>query len=82
MGHQEVTEHEVRALLADLFHPLFPVFRHGNAGAKMSQQRVREVAAIGMILDDQDGHALQGHEPGYPGWPARVTFPDMSSIWW
>jgi hypothetical protein len=45
---------------------LFPVFRHGNPGAQMSQQRVREVAAIGMVLDNQDGHALQGHEVRLP----------------
>ena len=27
---------------------------------------MREMAAIGMVLDDQDGHALQGHEVRLP----------------
>ena len=60
-GHHEVAEHEVRALLANLLKSLLTVFCHVHLGTKMGQQRPREFAMIGMVLNDQNGHTCQGH---------------------
>lgn len=40
-GHQQVAEHEVRAVLANLLEPLLAVFCHVHPGAEMGQQGPR-----------------------------------------
>jgi hypothetical protein len=65
VGHQEVTEHEVRALRAHLLQPALAVFSHINSGAEMGQQRSTELAVvIGVVFHEQDVHAAKGHKAG------------------
>ena len=65
-GHQQVAEHEVRAVPANLLEPLLAVFCHVHLGAEMGQQRPRQFAMIGMVFNDQNGHAFQGHWSRHP----------------
>src|SRR5687768_8909526 len=60
-GHHEVAEHEVRALSTNLLKPLLAICRHVYPRTEMSQQCSRQVAMIGMVLNNQNGHAFQGH---------------------
>ena len=64
VGHQEVAEHEVRALLAHLLQPTLAVFGHINPGAEMGQQRSTELAVIGVVFHEQDVHAAKVHKAG------------------
>lgn len=65
LGHHEVAEHEVGALLANLLKALLTVLCHVHPGTEMSQQNPRELAMIDMVLHDQNGHAFQGHASGH-----------------
>ena len=65
-GHHEVAEHEVRALLTNLLKPLLAISRHIHPRTEMGQQCARQVTMIGMVFDDQNGHAFQGHRPSLP----------------
>ena len=71
-GHQQVAEHEVRAVLTNLLEPLLAVLGHVHPGTEMGQQRPSKFAMIGMVFNDQNGHAFQGHWSRYPEYPHYV----------
>ena len=76
-GHPQVAEHEVRAVLTNLLKPLLAVFGHVHPGTEMGQQRPRKFAMIGMVFNDQNGHAFQGHGHATP---SNTPVTDMVAV--